>query len=526
MSDLPASKSGPARLVAYPDDEEANIYTTDPLRVYCEHTIDQERRMAANTRSVFEVVPPLTSLDNEDAPKKGKKGAKKESGSSGKEKQKEKHRQNGRQGTETVTLVYSGEDAPKLTQAPEGESDKSLEKRPPEGGVPRYALECTVYSPDLAILEKEFWQKLKEPRVYQIEGIGDEPFEIKAYCPDRFTLETDFPALGSISGGVKIEERMEEAEEVEKSKRTVTSTVEKKSWAPTSQELDTVDATVVEDESGTSVEQGTETQQAPTQAIRIRRNDQYVQANVVQLASSGLQLAATIQELVNRVQDNAPKFGWYFEAQTQVMQGALNFKWGWREYAKAGQVHRAFYWLCFEADIALLQVNVELGIGVEGFGFQLQVFGRIEGEIRLKSAVQRVSPDSDLGLKATLKGEIAGGLGARFDAPYLVEAEGKVKTKLLVEGEVRARAHRKNSEAVLQVEDTGIGMAPSRAEDLFEPFRQASEGLARDYEGTGLGLAVTKEAAEQMGGRVEVETKEGKGTCVTVRLPTPSRTND
>ena len=38
MSDLPASKSGPARLVAYPDDEEANIFTTDPLRVYCEHT--------------------------------------------------------------------------------------------------------------------------------------------------------------------------------------------------------------------------------------------------------------------------------------------------------------------------------------------------------------------------------------------------------------------------------------------------------------------------------------------------------
>ena len=69
-------------------------------------------------------------------------------------------------------------------------------------------------------------------------------------------------------------------------------------------------------------------------------------------------------------------------------------------------------------------------------------------------------------------------------------------------------------------------MDPSRAEDLFEPFRQASEGLARDYKRTGLGLAVTKAAAEQMRGRVEVETKEGKGTCVTVRLPTPSRTND
>ena len=98
--------------------------------------------------------------------------------------------------------------------------------------------------------------------------------------------------------------------------------------------------------------------------------------------------------------------------------------------------------------------------------------------------------------------------------------------KYTEEGKVQVRAYRKNSEAVPEAEDTGIGMDPSRAEDLFEPFRQASEGLARDYKRTGLGLAVTKEAAEQMGGRVEVETKEGKGTCVTVRLPTPSRTND
>ena len=90
-----------------------------------------------------------------------------------------------------------------------------------------------------------------------------------------------------------------------------------------------------------------------------------------------------------------------------------------------------------------------------------------------------------------------------------------------IAGELRPQTEGKG--LALRVE-TGEG--PTRAEDLFEPFRQASEGLARDYEGTGLGLAVTKEAAEQMGGRVEVETKEGKGTCVTVRLPTPSRTND
>ncbi len=73
--------------------------------------------------------------------------------------------------------------------------------------------------------------------------------------------------------------------------------------------------------------------------------------------------------------------------------------------------------------------------------------------------------------------------------------------------------------AVLEVEDTGIGMDPEVAEGLFEPFRQASEGISREYEGTGIGLAVTREAVAQMGGSIEVETQKGVGTCMTVRLP-------
>ncbi len=73
--------------------------------------------------------------------------------------------------------------------------------------------------------------------------------------------------------------------------------------------------------------------------------------------------------------------------------------------------------------------------------------------------------------------------------------------------------------AVLEVEDSGIGMDPSVAERLFEPFRQASEGMSREYEGTGIGLAVTKRAAEEMGGSIEVDTQKGEGSRFTVRFP-------
>ena len=73
--------------------------------------------------------------------------------------------------------------------------------------------------------------------------------------------------------------------------------------------------------------------------------------------------------------------------------------------------------------------------------------------------------------------------------------------------------------AVLEVEDTGEGMDPAQVDRLFEAFKQASEGMGRKYEGSGLGLAVTKQAVEQMDGTIEVATEKGVGTRFTVRLP-------
>ena len=86
-------------------------------------------------------------------------------------------------------------------------------------------------------------------------------------------------------------------------------------------------------------------------------------------------------------------------------------------------------------------------------------------------------------------------------------------------GDVWIRVRTGDEAAVLEVEDTGVGMDPAQTETLFEPFRQESEGMGREYEGTGLGLAVAKEAVEQMDGAIEVETEKGVGSRFTVRLP-------
>jgi PAS domain S-box-containing protein len=87
------------------------------------------------------------------------------------------------------------------------------------------------------------------------------------------------------------------------------------------------------------------------------------------------------------------------------------------------------------------------------------------------------------------------------------------------EGQVRVQARQEGSVAVVEVADTGIGMDPATVSSLFDAFKQASEGVEREYEGTGLGLTLTKEVLDRMGGSVEVETEQGEGSRFIVRLP-------
>ena len=71
----------------------------------------------------------------------------------------------------------------------------------------------------------------------------------------------------------------------------------------------------------------------------------------------------------------------------------------------------------------------------------------------------------------------------------------------------------------ISVTDSGIGISPEGLEQLFKPFSQIDSGLARKFEGTGLGLAMVKLLAELHGGAVAVESAVGEGSCFTVWLP-------
>jgi hypothetical protein len=69
------------------------------------------------------------------------------------------------------------------------------------------------------------------------------------------------------------------------------------------------------------------------------------------------------------------------------------------------------------------------------------------------------------------------------------------------------------------VKDTGVGIRQDKREMIFERFRQVSESLSRNYEGAGLGLAISKAFVEIMGGRIWVESELGEGSSFFFAIP-------
>lgn len=69
------------------------------------------------------------------------------------------------------------------------------------------------------------------------------------------------------------------------------------------------------------------------------------------------------------------------------------------------------------------------------------------------------------------------------------------------------------------VKDTGIGIPPEKQSKLFQPFVQVDMGINRKYEGTGLGLFISRRIMNLMGGDITLESEVNKGSLFTVILP-------
>jgi CheY-like chemotaxis protein/class 3 adenylate cyclase/anti-sigma regulatory factor (Ser/Thr protein kinase) len=115
------------------------------------------------------------------------------------------------------------------------------------------------------------------------------------------------------------------------------------------------------------------------------------------------------------------------------------------------------------------------------------------------------------------------------DLPYAYADEDRVQQilynlvgnaiKFTNSGEVRIKAGVESEEIAVSVSDTGIGIPSDKFQAIFRSFEQLDGGDQRRFEGTGLGLTITKQLVELHKGRVHVSSEEGKGSVFTFTLP-------
>jgi signal transduction histidine kinase len=84
---------------------------------------------------------------------------------------------------------------------------------------------------------------------------------------------------------------------------------------------------------------------------------------------------------------------------------------------------------------------------------------------------------------------------------------------------VRARHNPEDGATILVISDSGVGIAPDDLPIVMEPYGQVKSEQKQHHKGTGLGLPLTKNFVEALGGELELRSKVGVGTTVTLRFP-------
>lgn len=87
------------------------------------------------------------------------------------------------------------------------------------------------------------------------------------------------------------------------------------------------------------------------------------------------------------------------------------------------------------------------------------------------------------------------------------------------EGLVKITTSRIGSQLYVEVQDTGMGIAPENLDKVFERFWQAEKSRSYHFGGSGLGLAIAQAIAQNHGGLITVTSQLEIGSCFTVRLP-------
>ncbi|MDH3949632.1 MAG: ATP-binding protein [Deltaproteobacteria bacterium] len=135
------------------------------------------------------------------------------------------------------------------------------------------------------------------------------------------------------------------------------------------------------------------------------------------------------------------------------------------------------------------------------------------------TSVESLAAEKNLELKVSVAPEVAQGKGdhQRISQVFLNLVGNAIK--FTEAGEVRVEATASDDTFVISVSDTGPGLSEADQQMIFEEFHQADGSSTRKKGGTGLGLSIARRIVEMHGGRIWVESTEGKGSTFWFTLP-------
>ncbi len=150
---------------------------------------------------------------------------------------------------------------------------------------------------------------------------------------------------------------------------------------------------------------------------------------------------------------------------------------------------------------------------------------RVSVAASLRAAVEKIRPSAErkgLRLNLSVHDNELHILGESRRLNQILDNLLSNAVKFTDEGEINVLLKSVNDSAVVEIEDTGVGIAASYLDQLFEAFSQEEDWRNRKYQGTGLGLALVKRLVEMMNGKVSAKSQKGKGSTFTLSFPIPA----
>jgi len=178
-----------------------------------------------------------------------------------------------------------------------------------------------------------------------------------------------------------------------------------------------------------------------------------------------------------------------------------------------------------DLDTALVESLLEETLVLQHLVDDLQDLAAADaGELRLRpEPVDAAELLNQIAASAQATVVTSGDLRLRADPVRLRQAVGNLVANAVrhtpPDGEITLRAHRAGDEVVIEVADTGSGIAPEDLPHVFNRFWRADRSRSRATGGRGLGLAIARQLVEAHGGTVSVASTLGAGTTFTLRLP-------